>query len=217
MSEVEDLLFNADSTNYLNEEKFNQLMWGIQHLEPFTSETGRPPMSSHDYIVLFRILYGCGLRVTEGLNLVKSDFDLDHRVLKIWNSKTGKGKYQKTTILPRDIELIRDYINRFTDNDVLFPVNRQNVWRYAKDAGRLAGLDIFEEHENVDVEGIWTHLFRKSCVKNMRNKGAAIELCAIKLRHKLSAGNQGGGMVTYIYTMPDFNTLLQWEYLNCQN
>lgn len=208
-------LFSESSTNYLSKDKFDELMWGLQRLEPFTSDTGRPPMSAEQYYVLFRVLYGCGLRVGEGLKLMKQDFDLDRRILKLWDSKTGKGKYQKTSILPTDIPLLRKFLDKYEDNSKLFPTNRQNVWRYAKDAGRLAGLDIFEEHDNHSVEGIWTHLFRKSCAKNMRNKGASIELVALKLRHRLGSGNAGGGRVTYVYTMPDFNTLLQWENENC--
>lgn len=211
----QDMLFSEDSTNYLTQEKFDELMWGLQRLEPFTSETGRPPMSAQQYYVLFRILYGCGLRVGEGLKLMKKDFDLQHRILKLWDAKTGKGKYQKTTILPTDIELLTNFVSKFDNEEtLLFPTNRQNVWRYAKDAGRLAGLDIFEEHDTHNVEGVWTHLFRKSCAKNMRNKGASIELVSLKLRHKLGAGNAGGGRVTYVYTMPDLNALLQWEKAN---
>jgi integrase len=40
--------------------------------------------------LLFRILYGCGLRVSEALALVMDDVDLDNGILRIRNSKFGK-------------------------------------------------------------------------------------------------------------------------------
>ena len=40
--------------------------------------------------LLFRMLYGCGLRVSEALNLVIADVNLEQGVLHIRNSKFGK-------------------------------------------------------------------------------------------------------------------------------
>lgn len=39
--------------------------------------------------VLFRMLYGCGLRISEALSLLKSDVDLDNGVLHIQHGKNG--------------------------------------------------------------------------------------------------------------------------------
>ena len=49
----------------------------------------RGPVAS----LLFRMLYGCGLRISEALNLTMRDVDLDRGVLTIWNSKLGKNRY----------------------------------------------------------------------------------------------------------------------------
>jgi integrase len=38
---------------------------------------------------LFRILYGCGLRISEALSLLKSDFDLENKTLHIRSGKNG--------------------------------------------------------------------------------------------------------------------------------
>lgn len=43
--------------------------------------------------LLFRMLYGCGLRVSEALNLVMADVDLEQGVLHIRNSKFGKERF----------------------------------------------------------------------------------------------------------------------------
>ena len=146
---------------------FQEYKWGLRRLEPFTCPKGRPPMPSFDYVVMFEVQYGCGLRITEVLQLIKEDFDLQHKILKLYNPKTKKGGYQKTTLPPYLIPTLENYLARFSNSDQVFPINRQNAWRYAKDAGRLAGLSIFEEHENHDIEGVWTHMFRKACSKRM--------------------------------------------------
>ncbi len=43
--------------------------------------------------VLFRILYCCGLRVSEAINLLADDVDLEQGILTIRNSKFGKTRY----------------------------------------------------------------------------------------------------------------------------
>lgn len=43
--------------------------------------------------VLFRMLYCCGLRVSEAVDLLANDVDLEHGVLTIRNSKFGKSRY----------------------------------------------------------------------------------------------------------------------------
>ncbi len=44
-------------------------------------------MSADQFVMLFRLLYGCGLRISEGLNLEKSDIDLQRKIIKIRNRK----------------------------------------------------------------------------------------------------------------------------------
>ncbi len=43
--------------------------------------------------LLFRMLYGCGLRISEALSLTMADVDLDSGVLVVRNSKFGKSRY----------------------------------------------------------------------------------------------------------------------------
>lgn len=42
------------------------------------------------YPLLFRTLYGCGLRISEALSLHKEDIDLEQGVLHIWHGKNDK-------------------------------------------------------------------------------------------------------------------------------
>ena len=219
----------VQETNYLTPSEFyTKFLHFLPRIEPFHSENKRKNMSAQDWIYLAKIMYGCGLRVSEALKLVKSDFDLEKKLIYIRDAKTGKkiipkthvakaktlpAEYkkepQKTTLLPYDIPWIKKFLETKKDGERLFPVTRQLVWNYFKQAGNMANLSISEEQDNRSIEGVWTHLFRKSCAKRMRELGAEIELVAVKLRHKLGKGR--GSLVTFTYTKKDINALLFFE------
>jgi len=85
------LTLEAKSTNYLNPKVFygTFLKW-LPRLEPFTSGVGRPASMDADHFVMAaRIQYGSALRISEDLRLVRKDFDLNHRILTLHNTKTG--------------------------------------------------------------------------------------------------------------------------------
>lgn len=193
------------STNYLNPTMFyNDFLDWLVLLDEFHNDDCPPPMSANEFYFLARIQYGSALRISEGLNLIKADFDLDHRILKIFNPKTKKGGYQKTTILPYDVKPIERFLNKYSDNDQLFPVTRSTVWRYYKNASKLGGLKIFESKDEIDIEGAWTHLLRSSCSKMYEDLGAKHSTVQKKMRH-------GGRDVTDRYTKVDIQTLLDFE------
>ena len=61
----------------------------LQRADSFTASMASP----HRHLILpllFRILYGCGLRVSEALSLKKEDVDLDKGILFIKKAKFGK-------------------------------------------------------------------------------------------------------------------------------
>lgn len=58
--------------------------------------------------LLFRILYGCGLRISEALNLTMQDVDMDKGVLTILDSKLGKSRY--VPMFPSLTERCRQYV-----------------------------------------------------------------------------------------------------------
>lgn len=114
-------------------------------------------------------------------------------------------KDQFTTVLARDIPTLAKYTENLSDCDKVFPrISRMTAWQYAKNAGIMAGLPIFEQQEERKVDGVWTHLFRKSRAKIMEDLGAKESLISRKLRH--SAKN-----VTQVYTKVDLNAVLEWE------
>lgn len=197
-------------TNYLNPNLFyNEFLDWLVRLDEFHLDDIDPPMSANQFYFLARISYGSALRVTEGLNLIKEDFDLDHRILKIWNPKTKKGGIQKTTILPYDVKSIERFLNKFSDSDQLFPITRSTAWRYYKNASRLGGMNIFESKDEIEISGAWTHLLRSSCSKMYEDLGAKHSIVQKKLRH-------GGKDVTDRYTKVDLQAVLDFEEIHLQ-
>lgn len=193
------------STNYLNPTLFyNEFLDWLVLLDEFHDDEQKPPMTANQFYFLARIQYGSALRISEGLNLIKEDFDLDHRILKVWNPKTKKGGIQKTTILPYDVKAIEKFLNGFSDSDQLFPITRSTAWRYYKNASILGGMNIFEVKDEIEIENAWTHLLRSSCSKMYEDLGAKHSIVQKKMRH-------GGRDVTDRYTKVDLNTLLDWE------
>ena len=188
-------------TNYLRPDIFyNKFLFWLPRLNQFIE--GRTSMTSYQFTNLFRIMYGSGLRVTEAINLETHDIDLLHRIVKIKKAKTGLN--QKTTIIPSDVKHLLEFLENKAPNEKLFPVHRSIVWKVAKQTSRLAGLDLFEEQKHREIEGAWTHLFRKSCAKRMVELGANRELIQRKLRHSFKEA-----IDTYIQV--DLNALLIWE------
>ena len=183
---------------------YNDYLDWLVLLDEFHNEDCPPPMSAQQFYFEERIRYGSGLRVTEGINLIKSDFDLDHRILKIWNPKTKKGGYQKTTILPYDVKPIERFLYKYSDCEQLFPVTRSTLWRYSKNASILGGMNIFEAKDEIEINGAWTHLLRSSCSKMYDDAGAKHSIVQKKLRH-------GGKDVTDRYTKVDLQAVLDFD------
>lgn len=213
--------------NYLSPEQFENF---LVNLKVITNNSYKA--SFDDLNVCTRIQYGCGLRISEAIGLTPNDFDLDNLILTLNNTKTGFKKCscakfkdkklievnpncikcngigkkripQFTTILPSDIPMLREYLSKKRQNKTLFDFNRVTVWRYYKKAGKNAGLSIREQQDERSIEGIWTHLLRKSRAKLMQKLGASNELISLKLRHRFTT--------TERYTRPDIVTLKQFE------
>ena len=123
----------------------------------------------------------------------------------------GKGKYkkaQRTTFTPRIISRLGAYCNTLKDDELLWPVSRMSVWRWGKKAGIQAGINIFQQKENVMIEGIFPHLFRALCSKRMtaiaKDDKYKDALVACKMRHSYE-------VVTDRYTKVTIGYLISFE------
>lgn len=72
-------------------EEIHRLLRAADHLSP----DPRSPLREHTMPELFRLLYSCGLRVSEALHLHVSEVDLDAGVLTI-----HQGKFRKDRLVP---------------------------------------------------------------------------------------------------------------------
>ena len=100
-----------EAENFLSSDDFEKFYSAIPKIEWIEYNYGpsrayTKGLQIRDLQVLFRLMYGCGLRVTEARELKTSDFDLENRFLFV---RTQKG-IQKTTILPTDIQMLKDYL-----------------------------------------------------------------------------------------------------------
>ena len=123
----------------------------------------------------------------------------------------GKGKWkkpQRTSFTNRIITPLEKYCKTLNDDDYLFPISRQSLWKWGKIAGKQAKIDIFQQKEEKLIEGIFLHLFRSMCAFRILRDAAQDnykrELVICKLRHSSPT-------VTDLYTRIDINYLLNWE------
>jgi ppGpp synthetase/RelA/SpoT-type nucleotidyltranferase len=84
---------------------------------------------------------------------------------------------------------LKNFLKNKEDNEFLFiskhfkkPISRQHAWDYAKDVGRLAGLNIFQVTETKEREGVDLLLFKKSYKQFMSDNKAPKGLIDLKLR-----------------------------------
>lgn len=100
-----------------SENELHKLFRHLDALEPI----GLAQYRHLVYPCLFRILYGCGLRISEALGLVKSDVDLENGVLHI---RHGKNDNERLIPMSQSVaEHCRKYaaiMHAFTADDIPF-------------------------------------------------------------------------------------------------
>ena len=128
----------------MSTEDFTLFLDAIPRLNSYKLTHITPTMKPEDFQFLFILTYFCALRASEVINLKKSDFDLENKLLTI----RKKGKNEITTILPNLTGKLHNKLKKINDDDYLFvtqksgeKLKRQAVWIYAKNAGKLSGLN----------------------------------------------------------------------------
>jgi integrase/recombinase XerD len=102
----------------LTHQEIKQLLQAVDQLAP----NGRTPFRHLIMPEIFRLLYGCGFRISEVLNLRMRDVDLNQGILTV-----REGKFGKDRLVPPARSLVarlRTYVNTIgnrTDNALLFP------------------------------------------------------------------------------------------------
>ena len=110
-------------------------------------------VSSHSDLVfplVFRILIGCGTRITETLRIEKKDVDLKNGTLVLLNTKNGKQRLipmaeslaQRCRLYARNSQLVRGFASSrwFFPNAEGVPYDAGSLYAFFRTALRLAGI-----------------------------------------------------------------------------
>lgn len=129
--------------------------------------------------VLFRLLYGSGLRVSEALNLQIKDIDLKQELLIIRHAKNNKDRLVPIVkSLSERMQFLLDTYHRFsTDTSFVFPsttgnkTDKSTVYRRFRDYLLMA--DIPHTSEGPRVHDL-RHTFAVGCLKKWVLSGAEL-------------------------------------------
>lgn len=131
------------------------------------------------YADVWKFGVNAGLRISDLLKLKFSDCDLNNRIVRLVEDKTGKTKELRLNDAaieiinrrhqenPADVWLFQVHSRRANDK----PISRETVSRAFKEAGDRLGLNV------------GTHSMRKSRGKAMHDDGVPIEKIAKVLNH----------------------------------
>lgn len=187
---------------FILNQDFGKFLEAVPKASPFQTDTGRSPMNAERFQTLYRLLYGSALQIKEeALKLRVKDLDLQNRLIFVGGSRNPN---DLATILPCDIPYLKHHIDGMEENDLLFNVNRQMVWQYAKMIGRKAGLKITVKKVEKTIEGASADLFRDSRARQMYLDRATDDFITRKLRKKFTN-------TEYKDSQPTVEDLKKWE------
>ena len=145
----------------------------------------------HRNRALIEVLYGCGLRVSEAVNLKYSDVYIDDEIIRV------TGKSDKTRLVPIGEQALKQigFVSR-NISDYIFvgskntPLSRVMAFNIVKEAARLAGIE----------KTISPHTLRHSFASHLLQRGANLRAIQEMLGHSSIT-------TTEIYTHLDISDL----------
>lgn len=133
---------------------------------------------NHKHKLLLETIYGCGLRVSEAMKLMKSDIDFSQGLIFI---RQSKGMRDRIVKLPESLsDKLLNYIKaRFDDNPYVFDSNRgghlttMSAQMILKNAARNAGI----------AKNVHIHMLRHSYATHLLEQGTDLRIIQRLLGH----------------------------------
>lgn len=111
--------------------------------------------------LIVKMLYATGVRISELVNIKKSDIDFNRDTIKVF----GKGAKERIVIIPAGLSsTLRIYCESLTDHDRLFEVTPRTVQRDIKILGARAGI----------TKHVTPHKLRHSFATHMLQNGGNV-------------------------------------------
>jgi integrase/recombinase XerD len=126
--------------------------------------------------LLVKLMYGCGLRVSEVVNLRKNDFDLDEGLIHVRLSKGRKDRFVK---IPDSMKSDLGAYSKITYGDLLFPSGRggklstKSVQLIVQNSSKKAGIE----------KAVHPHTLRHSFATHLLEQGTDIRIIQKLLGH----------------------------------
>ena len=126
--------------------------------------------------LIIKLLYGCGLRVNEIVNLKKEDINFEENLIKI---NLGKGKKDRFVKLPSSVKEELGYYVKLNNEDYLFPSNK---------GGKLTKKTIAKIVQNAAKKAkikkrVYPHLLRHSFATHLLEQGIDLRIIQKLLGH----------------------------------
>ena len=168
-----------DKTNYISPQMFNVIYDTIPQLKI-------RKWKDEDVKMLFKILYWCALRPTEGIMLKKEDFNLEDREVSLGRTKTKKSDYAPIPKL--FVNELGFYLDSKEDGRLFDGLTYVTAYHWFARLGKMLNIKAWTVSERESGEKTKGHIFRKSVGKDMLNgeygeKASSIPIISKQLRH----------------------------------